>query len=86
MSNPIKPNHYRKGGVDLIESWYLRYPFNEFRTGMIMLADRYFNRDKIDRLEDIDKGMYVMERLKEYEEREKIKNHEHKRRNQRIVV
>jgi uncharacterized membrane protein YobD (UPF0266 family) len=66
----IKPNHYRKGEIDLIESWYLRYPFNEFKTGMVMYADRYFNRNKNNRVEDMEKGLYVMQRLKEYEIKE----------------
>lgn len=66
----IKPNHYRNGEIDLIESWYLRYPFNEFKTGMVMYADRYFNRNKNNRVEDMEKGLYVMQRLKEYEIKE----------------
>lgn len=74
--NAIKPNHYRKGEIDLIESWYLRYPFNEFKTGMVMYADRYFNRDKENRVQDMEKGLYVMKRLKEYEIRELEKDNE----------
>lgn len=70
----IIPEHYNQGEIDLIESWYLRYPFNEFKTGMIMYADRYFNRNKNNRVEDMKKGLYVMQRLKEYEEKELIKN------------
>ena len=69
--NAVKPKHYREGKIDLIESWYLRYPFNEFKTGMVMYADRYFNRNKNNRVEDMEKGLYVMQRLKEYEELEK---------------
>ena len=74
--NAIEPEHYRKGQIDLIESWYLRYPFNEFKTGMVMYADRYFNRSKNNRVEDMEKGLYVMQRLKEYEELEKEKDNE----------
>ena len=72
----IEPAHYRKGQIDLIESWYLRYPFNEFKTGMVMYADRYFNRSKNNRVEDMKKGLYVMQRLKEYEELEKEKEND----------
>ena len=74
--NAIEPKHYREGQIDLIESWYLRYPFNEFKTGMVMYADRYFNRSKNNRVEDMEKGLYVMQRLKEYEEKEKEKEND----------
>ena len=33
--DPIQPTHYRKGEIDLYESWYRTYPFNEFRAGMV---------------------------------------------------
>ena len=45
--DPIKPSHYRKGEIDLYESWYRTYPFNEFRAGMQMIAERYMKRDKM---------------------------------------
>lgn len=70
VNNPIKPSHYRKGEIDLYESWYRTYPFNEFRAGMQMIAERYMKRDKNDRVEDLEKGIYTLERLKEYEELE----------------
>lgn len=76
MKEAIKPKHYNEGGIDLIESWYLRYPFNEFKTGMVMYADRYFNRNKENRIQDMEKGLYVMKRLKEYEIRELEKDNE----------
>ena len=63
----IKPQHYRKGEIDLYESWYRTYPFNEFRAGMQMIAERYMRRDKNDRIEDLEKARYTLERLKEYE-------------------
>lgn len=66
-NDPVKPKHYRTGKIDLIESWYQKYPFNEFKTGMLMYAERYFSRDKENRIQDMDKGLYVMERLREYE-------------------
>ena len=71
--NAIKPDHYRKGKIDLYESWYQTYPFNEFRAGMQMIAERYIKRDKNDRLEDLDKAIYTLQRLKEYEEKQASK-------------
>lgn len=68
--NPIKPDHYRKGKVDLYESWYLTRPFNEFRAILESIAERYIKRDKNDRVEDLRKAAYTIERLIEYEERE----------------
>lgn len=72
-NDPIKPSHYRKGEIDLFESWYRTYPFNEFRAGMQMIAERYMKRDKHDRVEDIKKSIETLTRLKEYEELEKSK-------------
>lgn len=65
--NPIKPEHYNKGEIDLFEAAYRTRPFNEVRAIMEFTAERYFKRDKNNRLEDIDKGIYVMQRLREYE-------------------
>ena len=73
-SDPIKPAHYRKGEIDLFESWYRTYPFNEFRAGMQMIAERYMKRDKHDRVEDIKKSIETLTRLKEYEVKEHAKN------------
>ena len=72
--NPIKPDHYRKGEIDLFEAAYRTRPFNEVRAIMEFTAERYFKRDKNNRLEDIDKGIYVMQRLREYEEKEAERN------------
>ena len=71
-SNVIQPGHYNQGDMDLFEIFYHQYPFNEFRTGMRMIAARYYHRypDK-NGLQDYDKGDEVMRRLREYEEREK---------------
>ena len=74
MKDNIKPDHYRKGEIDLFESWYRTRPFNEFRAIMESVAERYMKRDKEDRILDIGKAIYTMERLKEYEERESEKN------------
>lgn len=67
----IKPKHYNKGEIDLYESWYLTRPFNEFRAIMESVAERYMKRDKLDRLEDLDKCMETLRRLREYEVRHK---------------
>ena len=70
-NDPIKPSHYRKGEIDLYESWYRTYPFNEFRAIMSAIAERYMKRDKDNRIQDLDKAIYTLSRLKEYEEMEK---------------
>ena len=67
MTNNIKPNHYRKGKIDLYEAFSQIFPHNEYRAGMQMIAMRYMFRDKIDRVEDIGKAIYTLERLKEKE-------------------
>ena len=64
----IEPKHYRKGEIDLYESWYRTRPFNEFRAIMESVAERYLKRVKVNRLEDLDKAMYTINRLREYEE------------------
>ena len=74
MKDNIKPEHYRKGEIDLFESWYRTRPFNEFRAIMESVAERYMKRDKEDRILDLNKAMETLERLKEYEERESEKN------------
>lgn len=71
--DPIKPSHYRKGEIDLFESWYRTRPFNEFRAIMESIAERYMKRDKTNRVEDLEKAIYVLTRLKEYEEIENEK-------------
>ena len=69
-NNPIEPTHYRKGEIDLYESWYRTRPFSEFRAIMESIAERYMKRDKVNRLEDLDKAIYTLQRLREYEEKE----------------
>ena len=76
MTDNIKPDHYRKGEIDLFESWYRTRPFNEFRAIMESVAERYMKRDKEDRVLDIGKAIYTLERLKEYEEKEREKVHD----------
>ena len=70
-TDPIQPNHYRQGKTDLFETWYLTYPFNEFRAIMKSHITKYLHRyqDK-NGIEDLDKATYCIKRLREYEERE----------------
>ena len=67
MKDNIKPEHYRKGEIDLYEAFSQIFPHNEYRAGMQMIAMRYMFRDKIDRVEDLKKAMETLERLKEKE-------------------
>lgn len=67
MTDNIKPEHYRTGEIDLYEAWYRTRPFNEFRAIMESVAERYMRRDKNDRVEDLDKAIYTLKRLKEKE-------------------
>lgn len=63
----IKPEHYRRGLDDLFESAYRTRPFNEYRAIMEFIAERYIRRIKYNRVEDLDKAIYTIERLKEKE-------------------
>ena len=67
MTDNIKPEHYRKGEIDLYEAFSQIFPHNEYRAGMQMIAMRYMFRDKIDRVEDLGKSIYTLERLREKE-------------------
>lgn len=69
--NVIQPGHYNQGDMDLFETWYLTYPFNEFRAIMKSHIAKYLHRyqDK-NGIEDLDKASYCIKRLREYEERE----------------
>lgn len=70
-NTPVAPSHYRQGKADLFETWYLTYPFNEFRAIMKSHIAKYLHRyqDK-NGTEDLDKASYCIKRLREYEERE----------------
>lgn len=70
-SDAVEPAHYRQGKADLFETWYLTYPFNEFRAIMKSHIAKYLHRyqDK-NGTEDLDKASYCIQRLREYEERE----------------
>ena len=79
MKDNIKPEHYRTGEIDLYEAFSQIFPHSEYRAGMQMIAMRYMFRDKIDRVEDISKAIYSLERLKEKEiehreKQEKVKS------------
>lgn len=76
MTDNIKPEHYRKGEIDLFESWYRTYPFNEYRAIMQAVAERYMRRDKNNRVEDLDKAVETLKRLKEKEIEHAEKNEE----------
>ena len=67
MKDNIKPEHYRKGEIDLYEAWYRTYPFDQYRAIMQAVAERYMRRDKENRVIDLGKAIYTLERLKEKE-------------------
>lgn len=67
MTDNIRPEHYRTGKSDLYEAWYQTYPFEQYRAIMQAIAERYMRRDKNDRVEDLDKAIYTLQRLKENE-------------------
>ena len=77
--DPIKPDHYKNGDKDLMDEWYDRlYHSEKLFTGrevfiivMKSLAERYTRRYPDKNPEDLSKGVYTLERLKEYEEMEK---------------
>lgn len=69
-ASAIEPAHYRKGDIDLYEAAYLTRPFNEVRAILEFTAERYIKRDKKDRVEDLRKAAYTIERLIGYEEME----------------
>lgn len=67
MTDNIRPDHYRTGEIDLYEAWYRTYPFNEYRAIMQAVAERYMRRDKENRVVDLGKAIYTLERLREKE-------------------
>lgn len=76
--NPIEPQHYKNGGKDLFDELYERlYHSKKTFTGrevfiivMKFVAERYTRRYPNKNAEDLSKGIYTLERLKEYEEME----------------
>lgn len=71
----IKPTHYNKGKKDLIEMWYQTMPLEQFRGAMksniIKYTMRYENKNQ---LEDLNKAIEYLTRLKGYEENEINRN------------
>ncbi len=67
MTDNIRPDHYRQGEIDLFEEWYLTYPFEQYRAIMQSHAEKYLRRDKVNRVEDLGKAIYTLERLREKE-------------------
>lgn len=71
MSDNIKPDHYKKeGGKDLFDLWYEMYTPEQYAAGMEMIAMRYLTRRKKDRVEDLNKAIETISRLKDKEEEE----------------
>ena len=75
-NDPIKPAHYKAGDKDLFDELYDRlYHSKKMFTGrevfiivMKFVAERYTRRYPNKNPEDLGKGIYTLERLKEYEE------------------
>ena len=67
MTDNIRPDHYRTGEIDLFEEWYLTYPFEQYRAIMQSHAEKYLRRNKVNRVEDLDKCVETIRRLKEKE-------------------
>lgn len=65
--NPIKPDYYRTGKLDRFEVWYQSLPYDQYRAAMVSHADKYMNRIKENPVEDLEKAIYVLERLLEKE-------------------
>lgn len=74
-----RPSHYENNGKDLFDELYDRlYHSKKMFTGrevfiivMKFVAERYIRRYPNKNDEDLKKGIYSLERLKEYEEMEK---------------
>lgn len=63
----IKPNYYNNSQIDLIESWYLRYSWDQFIAIMQSHIDRYtFRHDGKNGMQDLDKADEYLQRLKQY--------------------
>ena len=74
MTDNIKPDHYKKeGGKDLFDIWYEMYTPEQYAAGMEMIAMRYLTRRKKDRVEDLNKAIETISRLKD---KEKPKDYE----------
>lgn len=68
MNDNIKPKHYQRGKIDLIESWYQQYPIEEFRAIMKSHVNKYVHRyDLKNKQEDLYKAKEYIDRLIDYE-------------------
>lgn len=71
--NMVKPAHYRTNMgkyIDLYDKWYHEHDLETFRAIMRSVAERYIIRYEFKNgIEDLNKGIYTLERLKEYEEK-----------------
>lgn len=75
LNNATQPKHYNHGKVDLFETWYLKYQFQEFRCVMKSHIDKYVSRYEYKNgLEDLEKAKECINRLIEYEKRERNGN------------
>ena len=75
QNNPIKPNHYVNGKIDLIESWFQTYPYEQFVSIMESHIDKYVKRHRYKNgIEDLNKAIEYISRLKYYEENHKELN------------
>lgn len=71
----IEPEHYRVNGKDLFDEWHERYYNSEklytgrevFVAIMKAVAERYSRRYPEKNEEDLEKSIYTLSRLKEYE-------------------
>ena len=68
-----KPKHYQdKDGKDLFQQWFEKHNADTFRHIMRAVAERYTSRyEKKNGIEDLEKGIYTLQRLKEYEKERK---------------
>lgn len=70
----IEPQHYRNPNskyVDKYDQWYHEHDLATFRAIMRAIAERYTTRyESKNGVIDLEKGIYTLTRLKEYEERE----------------
>lgn len=72
-NDPIKPTHYRQGTMDLFDAWHATLPFDQYKAVMVCIAERYMKRDKDNPIQDLDKAIYTLERLKERLEEDEAK-------------
>lgn len=60
-------NNIELGNDNMYEWWYLTYPFEQYRAIMQAMVDNYIRMDEGNREENLDKAIYILERLKEKE-------------------